>query len=391
MRAERSRPFDGLLVLDFTQFISGPLATTYLADHGARVIRIEPPGGDPLRSMGVDHARRPDLYGPTQSALMSLYGRGKESVVLDLKRADDVALVRRIAARADVLVENFRPGVMARLGLDAEVLRAGNPRLVYVSVSGFGQTGAWADHPAFDVVVQATSGFMRATGHPGGEPTKAGASISDANAAVHAFGACAMALYAREQTGEGAHIDIGMQDAMLLLQGDQVTQALVTGTDPGLRGNDSPMIHPFGVFRCQGDGRIALCIGSSAQLAALSRAMGHPEWADDPRFGFPEPLASTHREAFDAEFEATLATRPAEVWIEIFEAAEVPAAQLRDFTEVAVDPDLKARGTIVELGGHLALGTPIKLGAGFDTGAHLVEPADLGAHTEAVRREFAGG
>lgn len=381
-------PLSGLLVVDFTMYISGPLATVMLADHGARVIKIEPPMGDPLRGIGYTHATHPDLFEEGVSAGFQFYSRGKESVMLDLKKPEDLALAKKLMSKADVVFENFRPGVMKKLGLDYDSARAVNPGLVYVSVSGYGQSGQFAKNPAFDVIVQATSGFMASTGFPGGRPTKSGGAIADAGAAVNAYAACLTALYGREKTGKGCHIDVAMQDALMIQQGDQFIESFVSGKHPGLAGNEVAQLHPFGVFPCKDDTQLALCIATPDQFATMATAMGHPEWAEDSRFRFPVPLATTHREDFDAVFLPELAKKTSMEWKAIFEAVRLPVNMLYDFVQIGNAEFFKQRKMVIDYKGTKVLGNPLKLSAYPDPGDSLRRAPTLGEQADAIKKEF---
>ena len=334
MSEKSTGPLSGLLVVDFTAFESGPLCTMLMADHGARVIKVEPAAGDAARAVGCTHASHPDLFEETVSDMFQQFNRGKESVVLNLKGPDDSALAKRLVAKADVVVENFRPGVMAKLGLSYEDVCALNPKVIYVSISGYGQFGEFSKNPAFDVVVQATSGFMSVTGLPGGQPTKAGVSLADSTSAIYAYSATVTALYGLEKTGKGCQVDVAMQDAMMMLQSDQLSTAFISGKAPGLSGNELAQLHPFGVFPCKDGTQLALCIGSPHQFADMATAIGHPEWTEDDRFKFPVPVATTHREDFNAVFLAELATKTAKEWKDVFDKAGLPVNILYDYAEL---------------------------------------------------------
>ena len=381
-------PLSGLTVVDFSMFISGPLATMFLADHGARVIKVEPPNGDPLRMVGNSHRTHPEIFEEGISAMFRLYMRGKESVTLNLKNPDDQDVVKSLVAKADVLVENFRPGVMKRLGLDYDSVSALNPKLVYVSVSGYGQSGQFAGNAAFDVIVQATSGFMSSTGFPGGRPTKSGGSIADCGAAIYAYAACVTALYGREKTGKGCHVDVAMQDALMMQQSDAFSESLVTGKPPGLPGNEYAMAHPFGVFPCKDDTQLALCIGSQDHFDAMAAAMGHPEWAENPHFGHPNPLATTGRKEFDALFLPELAKKTADEWKSIFEQVQLPVNMLYDFVQIGNADHMAFRKMVIGQNGARVLGNPLKLSAYPDPGDSLGRAPALGEHTSAIRKEF---
>ena len=381
-----SGPLSGLLVVDFTAFESGPLATVLMADQGARVIKIEPPSGEAARGVGTGHKQRPELFKETVTDLFQQYNRGKESLKLDLKDPNDVALAKKIITKADVLFENFRPGVMQKLGLGYDAMSALNSPLIYVSVSGYGQFGQFAKNAAFDVVVQATSGLMSATGFPGGLPTKAGFSVADSTSAIYAYSACLTALYGREKTGKGSHVDVAMQDAMMMLQSDQIAVTLVSGKHPEMMGNEFGALHPFGVFPCKDDTQLALCIGAPHQFADMAAAMGHPEWAET--FKFPAETAVTRREEFDAAWRPVLATKTALEWKEVFDEARLPVNVLYDYLDISNSKFLQERKIVAEFNGMKVLGNPMKLSGYPDPADNLREAPTLGEHTDAVRKEF---
>jgi len=388
MSEKSSGPLSGLLVADFSAFESGPLCTMLMADHGARVIKIEPPAGDATRAIGCSHATHPELFEESVTDMFQQLNRGKESVVLNLKSPDDSALAKKLLAKVDVVVENFRPGVMARLGLGYDDVSASNPKVVYVSISGYGQFGEFSRNPAFDVVVQATSGFMSVTGIPGGQSTKAGASLADATSAIYAYSATVTALYGREKTGKGCHVDIAMQDAMMMSQCDQLSGSFITGKVPGLAGNELAQLHPFGVFPCKDNTQLALCIGSRHQFVDLAKAIGHPEWAEDDRFEFPVAIATTHREDFNAVFLAELATKTAKEWKEVFDQAGLPVNILYDYIELEKSKFLQDRKIVADFKGMKVVGNPLKLSAYPDPADNLREAPTLGKQTDAIKKEF---
>ncbi|MBW2690494.1 MAG: CoA transferase [Deltaproteobacteria bacterium] len=383
-----SGPLTGLLVIDFTAFESGPLSTMLLADQGARVIKVEPPTGDAVRSIGYGHNERPDLFEEKITAAFQQFNRGKESVTLNLKDPDENALAKKLIAKADVVVENYRPGVMKKLGLDYDTAKALNPSLIYVSISGYGQFGEFATNAAFDVVVQATSGFMSATGQVGGKPTKSGPSIADAGASIYGYAALLTALYGREKTGQGCQVDVSMQDALMMAQSDAICMSFITGEPATLDGNEFPLLHPFGVFDCKDDTPLALCIGAPHQFTDLVTAMGHPEWAKDERFTFPEGVASTHREEFNALFKPELATKTAKEWKVIFDKVKLPVNILYDYIELANSEFLQDRKIVAEYKGMKVVGNPMKLSAYPDPADSLRGAPTLGEHNDAIKKEF---
>ncbi|MGB3249610.1 MAG: CoA transferase, partial [Tabrizicola sp.] len=259
-------PLDGILILDLTHVLAGPFATQSLQDLGARVIKVERPGtGDDTRTFP------PFLAG--ESAYFATLNAGKQSIALDLKAEGDRAIFDRLVARADVLVENYRPGVMARLGYGWEMLHALYPRLVYAAVSGFGQTGPDAGKPAYDMVVQARGGVMSITGETGGPPVRVGASIGDIVAGMYLAQGVLAALYQREKTGAGAFIDVAMLDSQLAIQEHALAIASATGVAPGPTGARHPTITPFATFRAA-DGFVVIAAGNDAMFGKLCRMLG---------------------------------------------------------------------------------------------------------------------
>lgn len=263
-----------------------------------------------------------------------------------------------------------------------------NPSLIYVSISGYGQFGEFATNAAFDVVVQATSGFMSATGQPGGKPTKAGPSIADAGASIYGYAALLTALYGREKTGKGCHVDVAMQDALMMAQSDAICLSLITGEHPKPEGNEYPLLHPFGVFDCKDGTQLALCIGAPHQFADMVTAMGHPEWAKDERFKFPGGVADTHREEFNGLFKPELATKTAKEWKVIFDKVRLPVNILYDYVELANSEFMQERKIVVDYKGMKVVGNPMKLSAYPDPADSFRDAPTLGEHNDAIKKEF---
>jgi CoA:oxalate CoA-transferase len=328
-----ARPLDGIRILDFTRVLAGPLSTALLADLGAEVIKIEPPQGDDYRAIG------PMKNG--QSALFTVMNRNKKSMVLDLKHPDAVRLVHELAARADVVVENFRPGVAERLGIGAEALARQNPKLVYVSVSGFGQTGPYAHRPAYDIIVQAMSGLMEATGDPDGAPTLVGEAVSDVVAGLFASWATLAALLQTQRTGRGQHVDVAMFDTTLSFLATSMARFLFTGKPARRVGNRHPLSAPFGVYRAQ-DGHFALAVLNEKLFAALAAAMAMPGLAVDPRFA-SDALRSAQEPALRALIEGWATAHPVAEVMRRLEAAGVPAAPIWNIAQALESPQAGAR------------------------------------------------
>jgi len=369
-----------MVVIDLTRVLAGPYCTLVLSNLGARVIKVErPPGGDDARGIG------PFVGG--KSLYFSALNHGKESIALDLKRADDRAVFDRLLAAADVLVENYRPGVLDRLGYGWEVLRARWPRLVYAAASGFGQTGPLRERPAFDMVAQAMGGIMSLTGYPDGPPARVGVSIGDITAGLFLAAGVAAALVRRGRSGAGAMVDVAMLDCQLAILENALTNHLVTGEQPGRVGTRHPNIAPFQAFEA-GDGRLlVLCAGHDTQFAALCEVIGRPELARDERFASPD-ARRRHVDLVQEAIAPVLRTRPAAEWLERFERAGIPCGPVNSVADAVRSPQAAARNMVVEIDdpaiGRLAVaGNPIKLDGVPDPEARRAPP-DLDADRAAI-------
>ena len=371
-------PFSGLLVIDLTHVLNGPFGTTMLSDLGARVIKIEPPGhGDDTRT-----------YGPflnDQSLYFSFVNRGKESIVLNLKDDADRAIFLNMVGQADVLTENFRPGTMKHLDFSYEELAKINPRLIYASSSGFGQTGPLASYPAYDTIVQAMSGIMSMTGFPDGPPTRVGTSLSDLCAGVFMFSGIASALYAREKSGKGAHVDVAMFDATIAFLEHGFMEYVATGKALQRIGNRHPFMTPFDVFH-SADKDFVICCGNDHLFVELCKVIDRPDLATDKRFQ-SNLLRTEHNEILKLELEATLAKQPAAYWLAVIHEAGVPVAPLLNVVEAAEHPQTKARNMLIEAGGIRMPGNPVKI-SGYDDPPTRVGAPKLNQHGDALRREF---
>ena len=373
-------PLDGLVVADFSRVLAGPFATMMLADLGARVIKVErPDGGDDSRGYG------PFLDG--RSLYFARVNRGKESIALDLKDPADLEVARQLAARADVLVENYRPGVMGRLGLGPEQQLAENPRLVYCSISGFGHTGPWSQRPAYDAVVQGMSGIMAITGAEGGHPVKPGAPVADLSAGLYAFGGITSALLGRERSGKGCHLDVAMYDSTVSLLEGAALAWLATGTDPGPIGNAHFAIAPFDTFACR-DRDITICAANDTLFATLVRALGAPGLADDPRFA-SNAARHDRRDELKRELEVLLAGADADHWLGELDLAGVPCGPISTVAEAVGSEQAAVRRMVVDAGGLPGPGNPLKLSSYDDPVVRRHAPA-LDEHGAALRRELGG-
>ena len=308
-------PLEGIRVVDFGRVLSAPYGTMQLADLGADVVKIEHPKyGDDTRSFGPPFVRDLSTY------FMSI-NRGKRSIALDLKDSDNVGLVKQLIAVADVVVENFRPGVMKKLGLDYETLSTEYPQLVYCSLSGFGQDHP--DKPGYDLMMQGLSGIPSITGPVEGAPFKCGASIADLIAGHNVTQGILAALFRRERTGKGGYVDVSMMDGMLSLLTYHASAYVNGGQEPQRRGNGHPSIHPFQPYECS-DGYLTICVGNDRLFASLSNALGHPEWAEDIRF-VKNVDRVQHRDELDALIQPIFRSRTKMEWRSILADCGVPA------------------------------------------------------------------
>ncbi|MDR6970402.1 CoA transferase [Leifsonia shinshuensis] len=314
----------GVRVADFSRVLAGPYATMMLADFGADVVKIESPTGDDTR------AWRPPADEAGESTYFGAVNRNKRSVVCDLGTSDGLAAARRLAETADIVVENFRPGVMERFGLDEATLRAANPRLVYCSITGFGRD-AGAALPGYDLLVQAVGGLMSITGSPGGEPTKVGVALVDVLTGLNAFSGILLALRQREATGRGSRVDVDLLGSLLAALTNQASGTLATGRSPERLGNAHPSIAPYELFRAA-DRDLVVAVGNDRQFAAFAAALGRPALATDPRFATNEARVA-HRAELREALEPLLAVRPAADWVATLTRERVPAGLVNGVAE----------------------------------------------------------
>ncbi len=368
---------DGTVVLDFTRVLAGPFCSMTLADLGARVIKAEPPGGDEARGMG------PFVNGT--SLYFASINRGKESIAINLKRPEGVDLAKRLCRHSDVLLENFRPGTMDKLGLGYDDVSSINPKIVYASLSGFGQVGPYSDRGAYDVIIQAMSGLMGVTGAEDGKPTRVGASVGDLIPALYCVIAVLAALNARERDGRGCHLDIGMMDCVFSVMENALSRYWVTGHDPHPLGNRHPTIAPFSSFSAA-DGDIVIACGNDALWRKLCSVLEVPDLADDPRFNSNSSRAENVAE-LTLELEKALCDRTVADCLEMLMTAGIPCAKIQAMSDLLQDPNLKARNMIVEMdqpgvGPMPAPGSPIKSNR-FDDEVGRASP-EYGADTRSV-------
>jgi CoA:oxalate CoA-transferase len=376
-----SGPLSGVRVLDLSRVLAGPYCTALLADLGAEIVKLEPPAGDDYRHIGP--------FKDGESALFTLNNRGKKSIVLDLKKPADLELAQALAARVDVVVENFRPGVAARLGLGAKALRKANPRLVYCSISGFGQDGPFKDLPAYDLVVQAMSGLMAATGEEGGAPLKAGESVADLIAGLFASWSIMAALVQRNATGVGAVLDIAMYDALFSMLTTSHAQHFYSGMVPGRVGNRHPLSTPFGCFRTS-DGQVVIAVLNGSQFERLAGLIGKPEIAGDPRFA-SDSTRTENEPALRAMIEAWSGRLTTEEAVAALAAQGLPTAPIWNIAQAADNEHAAARGLIgmlahPVLGRAPVVGQPVRFD-GIKPLAATAAPS-LGGDLHAVLKDF---
>jgi CoA:oxalate CoA-transferase len=377
----RAGPLTGAVIVDLSRILAGPYCTLLLHELGARVIKVEPPGGDDSRAYGP--------FRDGESLYFAAINRGKESIALDLKQAGDREVLARLLARADVLVENFRPGTMEKLGLGWEALHAQFPRLIYAAASGFGHTGPDSKKPAYDMIVQGLGGIMSVTGHPGAKPARIGVSIGDLGAGIYTALGITSALYHRERTGEAVKVDVSMLDCQLSLMENPAMRYFASGTVPGPMGGRHATITPFAIFETA-DHPIVIAAGNDALFAKMSAALGQPEWAADPRFATNDGRRSLAKE-LTGMIEAVLARHPAAHWLAVMEAAGVPAGPINTVAEALAHPQVAARRMVVEAGGVRMVGNPVKIHpfAANDDGIRTPAPA-LDGDRRRLLEEFGG-
>ncbi len=366
-----SGPLAGITVIDLSRILAGPYCTFLMAELGARVIKVEPPGkGDDAREYG------PFVKG--KSTYFSSVNRGKELIALDLKSAGDQRIFEALLAKADVVVENFRPGTMEKLGYGWESLHPRYPRLIYASASGFGHTGPYAHYPAYDMVVQGLGGIMSITGHPDQPPVRIGMSIGDIGAGLYTAVAVNAALLHREKTGEATKIDIAMFDCQLALLENAIMRYTVTGEVPGPLGARHPSITPFEAFSTA-DGAMIIAAGNDALYLKLCDALGRPDLATAPQYA-TNNSRNRNQAALKSEIETELKKRPTAAWIEIIERAGIPCGPINTVAQALAHPQVEARNMLVTVedpvAGTLTLaGNPLKLSAFPDPPTRPPAPA----------------
>ena len=379
--SSRTAALDGIKVLDLSRVLAGPWCTQILADLGADVVKIERPGvGDDTRSWGPPFLKDAEGQDTTQSTYFTACNRNKRSMTVDMASAEGQQILRRMAAEADVVVENFKTGGLAQYGLDYASLRALNPRLVYCSVTGFGHDGPYAERAGYDLMIQAMSGMMSITGRPdaepGGGPMRVGVALIDLFTGCYASTAILAALRAREASGEGQHIDMALLDVSMAILANQATAFLNTGKPPQRQGNTHPSLAPYQDIATQ-DGSMLLAIGNNGQFARFCEAAGHAEWAADERFA-SNTLRVKHRAELIALMEAVTRTRTTAEWVTLLEDKAVPCGPINDIGQAFGDAQVQARGLAVTL--------PRDAGDGIEAITGVASPLRLTATPPVLRR-----
>jgi formyl-CoA transferase len=389
-------PLSHLVVLDLSRVLAGPWCTQLLADLGAEVIKIEKPGsGDDTRSWGPPFLKDTQGRDTGEAAYYLACNRGKKSVAVDFTQSEGRAIVRELARGADIVVENFKLGGLAKYGLDYAKLSTVNPRLVYCSITGFGQTGPYAERAGYDFIIQGMGGFMSVTGErddlPGGGPQKAGIAISDLMTGMYACTAILAAIAQRELSGAGQYIDVSLLDAQVAMMAVMNMNYLVSGTPPDRAGNAHQNIVPYQVFACA-DGHLILAVGNDAQFARFCEIAGKTEWARDPRFAANAERVK-RRDVLVPLIEAVMHSRTQGEWLAALEAVGVPCGPINRLDQVFADPQVRARGMRFDLPHRLSgtvpqVGNPLHFSA--TPVAYTQAPPLLGEHTSAVLSQRLG-
>lgn len=361
-------PLEGVRVIELARILAGPWCGQTLADLGAEVIKVEAPEGDDTRRWGPPFITHD---GETAAAYYHSCNRGKSSVVIDFRTPEGAAELRKLIAGADVLIENFKLGGLARHGFGYADMAALNPGLIYCSITGFGQTGPYAARAGYDFIIQGMSGLMSLTGAPDGQPQKTGVAITDLFTGLYACNAILAALYKRRETGRGDYIDMALLDCAVAATANQAMNYLATGTAPGQMGNAHPNIVPYQVFDCD-DGHIILAVGNDGQFRKLCTLLGQPALGTDPAYA-TNPARLARREELVSRL-STLTRRWAKAdLLAACEAHGVPAGPINDMAEVFADPQVQARGLRLDLDGMPSVRGPIRYGSA-DTGAQTPSP-----------------
>ena len=376
------KPLEGIKVLDLSRVLAGPWCTQLLADLGAEVIKIERPGsGDDTRHWG------PPWHGEGENRVAAYFlsaNRGKKSAAIDFARPEGAELVRKLAANTDVVVENFKVGGLRKFGLDAASLRGENPRLIYASITGFGQDGPYADRAGYDYIIQGMGGLMSITGlpdgEPGGGPMRVGVAVVDLFTGLYACVAILAALYRRDRSGEGAHIDMALFDTQLAMLANQASNALISGKDPPRQGNTHPNIVPYQPFDAA-DQPIIVAVGNDRQFARLAEMCGHREWATDERFA-TNGARVANRSEIVALIADCIIMKPAAQWLQELERAGIPAGPINRISQALSDVQAQHRGIVQTIAGTPLVGAPVRIDGSRADSGH--PPPGLGEHTSEI-------
>ena len=374
------KPLAGIRVLDLSRVLAGPWCTQLLADLGAEVIKVERPGaGDDTRHWG------PPWHGEGEERVAAYFlscNRGKRSAAIDFGQAQGAALVRKLAGTADVVVENFKVGGLQKFGLDAASLRSANPRLIYASITGFGQDGPYADRAGYDYIIQGMGGLMSITGlpdgQPGGGPMRVGVAVVDLFTGLYTCTAILAALYGRERTGEGTQVDMALFDTQLAMLANQASNALVSGNDPPRQGNTHPNIVPYQPFDAA-DQPIIIAVGNERQFARLAEICGHPEWIGDERFASNGARVANRAEIVPLVSEAIRQKSAAE-WLEQLESAGIPAGPINRISQALADVQAQHRQMVRTVAGIPLVGSPVRMDN--ERADSDLPPPRLGEHTQ---------
>lgn len=378
------KPLQDVTVLDLSRVLAGPYCAMMLADFGADVIKIEPPGiGDDSRAFGP-------FVGKESAYFMSL-NRNKRSITLNFKRKEEIDLFREMVKKADVVLENYRPGTMEKFGIGYDELKTINPKLIYAACSGFGHSGPYMLKPAYDIIVQAMGGIMSITGPENGEPTRVGASVGDIVAGMFTAYGVMLALFHRQRTGEGQKVDVGMLDCQLAILENAIARYTTSGMVPGPLGNRHPSITPFAAYTAK-DGHIIVGAGNDRLWEQLCKLLDRADLVKDPRFDTNGKRTANVKE-LTAILNAIFATKKLAEWLELLEKAELPCAPINTVDKLIDDPHIKARGMMVELehpvAGHQKMaGVPVKLS--LTPGQAERSAPLLGQHTAEILEQMLG-
>ena len=385
-----------LRVLDLSRVLAGPWAGQILGDLGARVIKVERPGrGDDTRGWGPPYLKDGDGGDTDQAAYYLTANRNKESVAIDITRPEGQELVRKLAAECDVVLENFKVGGLKRYGLDYDSLKALNPKLIYCSITGFGQDGPYATRAGYDFLIQGMGGLMSLTGHaegePGAGPMKVGVALTVITTGLYATIAVLAALSHRDRTGEGQHLDMALFDVQMACLANQAMNYLTTGQSPRRFGNAHPNIVPYQDFPTA-DGDVILTVGNDDQFARFCEVAGHPEWAEDPRFATNRSRVE-HREVLVPLLRQTTVMKTTAEWLAALEAVGVPCGPVNNLEQAFADPQAQARGLRREMdhptaGSVPTVASPLRLSA--TPAEYRLPPPLLGEHTRAVLGDMLG-